>query len=323
MNGLHRRTLLAAALAAPGIARAQEAAWPARPVTLVTGYPAGALTDTATRAAAERIARELGQPVVVENRTGAAAAIAAAHVVRARPDGYTLLMGAASLAIAPALQPQLVPQDPLRELAPIAHFYDTPFILVLHPDVPAADFAGFLDLARRTPGGLTFGSSGIGAVNHLMIEMIHRASGAPFVHVPYRGAAPALVDLTAGRLPAFLATVSDAAPLLADRRARAIAVTARERIALMPDLPAMQETLPGVQASFWQALFAPAGTPQPIIARLAAAMRAATADPAFRAQWEARGLVMGQGGPEELRALLTADLATWRALIREAGIRVE
>ncbi|SDE43435.1 Bug family tripartite tricarboxylate transporter substrate binding protein [Belnapia rosea] len=308
MSGIGRRTFLAAALGAPAAARAQEAAWPARPVTLVTGYPAGALTDTATRAAAERLARELGQPVVVENRTGAAAAIAAAHVVRARPDGYTLLMGAASLAIAPALQPQLVPQDPLRELAPIAHFYDTPFILVVHPDVPAADFAGFLDLARRTPGGLTFGSSGI---------------GAPFVHVPYRGAAPALVDLTAGRLPAFLATVSDAAPLLADRRARAIAVTARERIALMPDLPAMQETLPGVQASFWQALFAPAGTPQPIVARLAAAMRAATGDPAFRAQWEPCGLVMGQGGPEELRALLAADLATWGRLIRESGIRVE
>ncbi|MBR0682087.1 tripartite tricarboxylate transporter substrate binding protein [Roseomonas eburnea] len=323
MRGIGRRTFLAAALGAPAVARAQDAAWPARPVTVVTGYAAGGLSDVVARAVAERMAADLGQPVVVENRTGAAASIAAAHVVRARPDGYTLLLGTSTLAINPTLQPSLPPQDPLRELAPVAQTYDTPFVLLVNAELPARDLAGFLAYARARPGEVMVAHSGTGSVNHLLTEMVQRAAGLRFGQVPYRGAPPALLDLKAGRVQATFATLSDAQPQLEDGRLRLLAVSSRERIAAIPAVPTVQETLPGVHAAFWQAMFAPAGTPAPVIARLAASLRAATGAPEFRALWGPRGVVIASGGPEELRRMLASEIESWGRLIREAGIRAD
>ena len=180
---MHRRALLALPLAAPLIARAQEA-WPTRPITLLTGFAPGGLTDVMTRLIAARLSRELGQPVVVENRAGGATAIASTAVAQARPDGYTLLMGASSLAINPTLQPNLTPREPLRELLPVGTGYRSAFVLHVHPDLPARTLAGFIAHARANPGRISFGSSGTGAVNHLCLELLRTRAGIDGVHIP-------------------------------------------------------------------------------------------------------------------------------------------
>lgn len=320
------RRLILALAASPLLARgaaSQEAGYPTRPITLINAYPPGGLTDTTTRALAERAGRELGQPMVVENRPGGATSPGNTAVSAARPDGYTLLMGSPTLAINPALQPALTPRDPQRELAPIATGYRSPLILHVHPSVPATTLAEFIAHEKAHPGQMNYGSSGIGAVNQLAMELLRTRAGLDLAHIPYRGGAPALLDLRAGRLQAMFSAALEAQPSVFEGATRAIAVSSAERLALFPAVPAVAETLPGYDVAFWQGLFAPAGTPAPVIRRLEAAMAAATGDGTLTARLAEQGVTLAPGGADHLAALLARESEIWSRLIRDAGIRPE
>lgn len=319
---MDRRTTLGLLLATPGLAMAQPA-WPTRPITVVTGFAPGGLTDVMTRLIANRMSRELGQPIVVENRAGGATSIASTAVARATPDGYTLLMGASSLAINPALQPNLTPREPLRELVPVGMGYRSAFVLHVHPGLPARTVAEFIAHAKANPGRISFGSSGTGAVNHLCLELFRLRAGIEVVHVPYRGGAPALIDLRAGRIQAMFAAALEAIPAIREGATRVLAVSSATRLPLLPDVPAVAETLPGFDAVFWQGLFAPPGTPEPVIARLAAALRATTEDPEVRTRMAEQGVAAETGDAAALRRVLVEDTETWGRLIRETGIQPE
>jgi len=324
---VRRRSVLAAtALAAPPLARAAWAqagaeGFPNRPVAVLTGYTPGGVTDTAARAVAERLGRELGQPVVVENRPGAATAVANTAVAQARPDGYTLLMGTSTLAINPALQPNLTPREPMRDLLPIGMVFRTAFVLHVHPSVPANTAAEFIAYAKANPGKVNFGSSGTGAVNHLCQALFARQAGIEVTHVPFRGGAPALLELRQGRIQAMFQAVQEALPVLREGATCGLAISSAERSPLLPDVPPVADTLPGFDAVFWQGLFAPVGTPEPVVARLGAALRAATDDPALRARMAEQGVSVQTGDAAMLRDLLARETESWGRLIREAGIK--
>jgi tripartite-type tricarboxylate transporter receptor subunit TctC len=325
---MQRRSLLSAAVLLSGAvsgASAQQAGgpFPNRPITVCVGFPPGALSDLATRALGQRMAQELGQPVVVDNRPGAGTSVASGYVAQARPDGYTLLMASSSLATNPTALPHLPPRDPERDLAPIGLAYISPFLLVVREDFPARSLAEFIAYAKAHPGQVNFASSGIGAVNHLALELLKKSAGVALEHVPYRGGAPALLDLRAGRVGAFLATELDAGPLMREGALRALATTSAQRLAQMPDVPAVAEVLPGYEAVYWQALFAPAETPEPVVQRLSAALRTATGDGELRAGMRARGVELLQGGPAELREYLRKQIDTWGRLIREANLKLD
>lgn len=322
-NSLGRRMLIGGALAATAAPAIAQDTYPSRPVVLVTGYAPGGLTDTTTRLIAQRMERELGQPVVVENRAGGATSVASTYVANARPDGYTLLMGASSLAINPALQPNLTPRDPQKELVPVGMGYRSAFVLHVHPDVPARTTAEFIAYAKANPGRINFGSSGTGAVNHLCLELFRTRAGISVEHIPYRGGAPALLDLQSGRIQAMFQAALEALPVLAENKTRALAVSSAERLAVLPQVPPIADVLPGFDAVFWQGLFAPVGTPAAATAKLGAALRAATEDQALRARLADQGVALQTGDAAYLRDLLAQDTQSWGQLIREANIRPE
>jgi tripartite-type tricarboxylate transporter receptor subunit TctC len=320
-----RRALLAAPLALPALAgRAQaQDAWPNRTIAVLLGYPPGGVTDFAARAVCERLGRALGQTVVLENRPGAATAVANSAVAQARPDGYTLLMGTSTLAINPALQPNLTPRDPMRELTPIGTVFRTAFVLHVHPSVPARNAAELIAYAKANPGKMNFGSSGTGAVNHLCLELFRARAGIDVVHVPYRGGAAALLDLRAGRIQGMFNAVQEALPAVREGATRALAISSKERAAAMPDLPPLADTLADFDGVFWQGLFGPAGLPAPIVARAGAALREATTDPTLVARMAEQGVALTPGDDAALRRTLSEETQMWGRLIREQNIRPE
>ncbi|WP_144186506.1 Bug family tripartite tricarboxylate transporter substrate binding protein [Elioraea rosea] len=316
-----RRSLLAApalVLAAP--VRAQG--WPARPITAVVTYPPGGVTDTTARAICEGLARELGQPVVIENRPGAGTSIGSTHVARATPDGYTILFGATSLAINPTLQPQLTPKDPMTELRPIGMAMRSPFVLHVHPDVPAKTVAELIAYAKANPGKLSGGSSGNGAVNHLALELLKARAGIDILHVPYRGGAQMVLDLVAGRVQLAFQAALEAIPVMREGRTRGIAISSAERFAATPELPPVAATLSGFDAVFWQGVFVPAGTPDAVASRLEAALMKVTGDRALQERFAALGAVAASGDAAALRRLLAEETERWGTLIRSANITV-
>jgi len=317
-----RRALLGlpAILATPSLA---QGTWPSRAVTLVVPYAPGGGADVITRATAPIMERVLGQPVVVENRAGGATALAATYVSQARADGYTLLMGTTSLAINPALQPNLTPRDPTRELAPVGPVYRNPFVLQVHASLPVRTLAEFVAYAKANPGKLDYGSAGIGTVNHLAFVLLAKEAGIDVEHIPYRGGGPALLDLRAGRVQALFSSALEAMPLIQDGVSRAIAVSSATRIALFPDVPPVADSIPGFDVAFWQGLFAPVGTPDAVVARLAEALRAATTDAELRRRMTEQGVDLVVGGPQEIARMLADETATWARVVREANIRVD
>ncbi|WP_431281054.1 Bug family tripartite tricarboxylate transporter substrate binding protein [Humitalea sp. 24SJ18S-53] len=322
-HDLPRRAVLAAVLAAPALTAQAQDAWPSRPITLINGYAPGGLTDISTRAIAERLSRELGQTIVVDSRPGGGTSVSATAVAAARPDGYTLLMGATSLAINPALQPSLTPRDPMTALVPVGLGYRSAFVLHVHPSLPARNAAEFIAYAKANPGKIDFGSSGVGAVNHLALELLRVAGGIEVNHIPYRGGAPALIDLRTGRIQAMWQAALEAIPAIRDGATRPIAVSGLDRLALLPDVPPMADTLPGFDATFWQGVFAPVGTPPAVLARLESGLRVTTTDPVLAARLGEQGVALAPGSAEDLRALLARETASWGRLIREQGIRAE
>ena len=320
-----RRALLAAPLALPAFVRgaAAQDAWPSRAVTVLLGYPPGGVTDFGARAVCERMGRSLGQSLVLENRPGAATAVANSAAAQARPDGYTLLMGTSTLAINPALQPNLTPKDPRAELTPIGTVFRTAFVLHVHPSLPVRSTAELIAYAKANPGKLNFGSSGTGAVNHLCYELFRARAGIDAVHVPYRGGAAALIDLRTNRIQAMFSAAQEALPALREGATRGLAVSSKERMSILPDLPPVADAVAGFDGVFWQGLFGPAGLPAPIVARAGAALREATTDPTLIARLGEQGVALTAGDADAMRRLLAEETEMWGRLIREQNIRPE
>jgi tripartite-type tricarboxylate transporter receptor subunit TctC len=312
-----RRALLAAPLAWP--AQAQDA-WPQRAVTLVVPFAPGGPVDNAARPLAEGLRRQLGQAVVIENRAGAGGVVGTRQVMQARADGYTLLVASPGpLVIAPAATPDA--PDPLQALAPVALISDSPQVLVVTNALPATTLAEFVALARARPGELNLGSAGIGTTPHLAMELLGRLTGTRFEHVPYRGTGAAIPDLVAGKIDALFGDISAVLPLVEGGRLRALAVTGTTRSPLAPAIPSAGELgQPGLVVRNWQALMAPASTPEPVLRRAAAAAEAALQDETVRAALLRQGATPGDGGPARLAAFLREERATWDPVVRAIGL---
>ncbi|MCK8785343.1 tripartite tricarboxylate transporter substrate binding protein [Roseomonas sp. NAR14] len=317
-----RRGVLGAALLAPFAAQAQET-WPSRPIRVIVPFPPGGPTDIVARVLAERMARDLGQPLVVENRPGANANIGNEAAARAEPDGYTVLYNTSSIVLSPALYTRLS-YDVMRDLAPVALTATIPLVLVLHPSLPVSTVQEFIAHVRARPGQLSHGSSGNGNVTHLGAVMFLRANGLEAVHVPYRGSAPALVDAAAGQVQFLTDTVNSALPLVREGRLKALAMFSKERIAPLPDVPTLSETvMPGFEVGAWQGIMVPARTPDAVVRRLNAAVMLALREPEVLAKLAEQGTTPLGGTPEDYGAYLRTELARWGRVIAENGVRLD
>ena len=328
-RSLLHRTALAAAVAAlaagaalPAAVRA--AAYPDRPVTLVVPFPAGGSTDLVARVVAERMTRALGQQVVVENKGGAGGNLGSAQVAKADPDGYTILMGTvATHALNPALYARM-PYDAVKDFAPVSLLVTVPNVLVVNPELPAKNVQELIALLKSKPGAYSYASSGNGTPLHLSGELFKSMAGVDMVHVPYKGAGPALTDVLGNQVPIMFDNLPSSTGYIRDGRLRGLAVTTAERAASMPDLPTIAESgLPGYETYTWNALFAPAGTPPEVVARLNAAAVEAVGDPAVKEKLAGFGATVVGSTPDQLAAHVRAELAKWAPVVKASGARID
>jgi len=321
---MRRRDLLlgaAAGLAAPAVGLHAESAWPRQPLRLVVPFPPGAANDTLGRAIADQLSPRLGQPVIVENRAGAGGAVGSETVARAAPDGYTLLLGhIGTLAVNPAIYPQL-PYDVLKDFAPVAMIAKVPNVLVVHPKLPFQDVKSFVDHVRAHPGELRYCSAGNGSAGHIVMLAFLNALGLEMEHVPYRGLGPALTDLIAGRVDVTLGGVPTVMPFVQQNQLRALAVSSTERVASLPEVPTVAETVsPGFDVVPWYGIAAPAATPPPIVMRINQEVNASLNSAAVKQRLEQEGAVPAPMTPEQFGSLIRTELDRWAKLIHEAGV---
>lgn len=318
---LHRRSLIAGLAALPAPALAQG--FPTRPIRLICPFAAGGSADASARQLAAPLSAVLGQPVVVENRPGGGATLGAQLVARAAPDGHTLLYGTPGPQIINPHLMRSLPYDPVRDFAPVSGYKRAPNLLAVHPSLGVNDVAGLIALARARPGQLTFASSGVGSSSHLAGEMLKFMARIDITHVPYRGTGPAVTDLIAGTVSMALDTLSILLPGARNGSLRALGVTTPQRSPLVPELPALAETLPGFDAAPFNYIAATGGTPHEIVLRLNQAIVGILNDPAYRARMEALGEEATPSTPEELATTIARESARWRQVIDAAGIRIE
>jgi tripartite-type tricarboxylate transporter receptor subunit TctC len=310
-----------ALLAAAAAAHAADIAYPNKAIRLIIPFPPGGSADPLGRALGAWFADKFGVPVVADNRPGAGTAIAHTLGARAAKDGYTLLLGSSSgLTTNPAMGSKL-DYDPVKDFAFVSLAAYVPQFLVVHPAVQAKNVKELIELAKAQPGTISFGSPGVGAVGHLSIEWITGITGARFVHVPYKGAGPALIDLVGGRIQALFGSVTANQPHVSSGRVRAIATGHRERLRAHPDIPTVAETLPGFTNNGWYGVVAPAGTPGPIINKLHAETKRALSNAEFAKHVEAIGMEPAGSTPQELREWVVSELARWTKVVRDAGIQ--
>jgi tripartite-type tricarboxylate transporter receptor subunit TctC len=320
---VNRRALVCgfAASALPGFARAQDRSGP---VTLIVPFAAGGSTDAIARIVAEAMRGPLGQTVIVENRGGAGGSLGTAAMARAAPDGLTIGMGTAStLAINPAAYVKL-PYDVLADLAPIGLIAEVPNIMSINPGLPARDMASFIALAKEKPDALAYGSSGNGSVSHLMGEQFKLATGTKLLHVPYRGVGPALTDTVGGQIQVMFDNLPTSLALVRDGKLRALAVSSKQRLKALPDVPTFAELNLGELA--WSAFFglvAPAHMPAPVVARLNAALNEALAQAAVRDLLAAQQATVSPGTPADFAALIKREAARMQRATLAAHIRIE
>lgn len=312
---------LVAALLVATTAGAQE--YPVRPVRIVVPYAPGGPVDIVTRITAQRLSEALGQQCIVENRAGAGGNIAVEFVARATPDGYTLLMGAnGTNAINPSLYKKL-PVDPEKDLAAVSMVASSAMILVVHPSLPVASVKQLIALARSRPGVIIYASSGSGSTAHLASELFKSMAKIDLLHVPYKGAGPALTDLVAGHVQTMITAISSTLPYVKAGRLKPLAVSSEKRQALLPEVPAVAEQLPGYEVTTWYGVFAPAGTPRPIIDKLNQALVRALAAPDARSRLAAVGANAQTNTPEQFAQAVSRERAKWAKTIKESGARAE
>ena len=325
-----RRTTLAIPLAitlafgALASAPALAQSFPSRPVNLVVPFPPGGGTDTGARILAEQLSKRWGQPVVVENKGGAAGQIGADSVAKAKPDGYTLLLGnIGTQAINPSLYAKL-PYDADKAFAPVSLVAELPLAMMVNPALPAKTASEFIALAKSKPGQLSYSSSGSGSAPHLAAEIFKDQTGTFVLHVPYRGGGPAIADLLAGHVQLSFMTVLEASGHIKGGKLRALAVTGDKRVQALPDVPTLAESVvPGFNAISWIGLLAPAGTPPDVVDKIAADVRAVLADDAVKARITALGGVPRATTPQEFGKLIADDKARYAQIIRSRKITVE
>ena len=298
--------------------------YPAKPIRLIVPFPPGGPTDTHSRWAAHQLNTAFGQPVVVENRAGAAGVIGTEAVAKAAPDGYTLLGGnPGPLTIAPSVRKQLA-YDPIRDFAPITLIARSASCMCIHPSIPAKGLKEFIALAKSQPGKINYATPGVGTVGHLAIENFATLAGIKMTHVPYKGAALYTVDLIAGNMDFAQIQIFQAAPYVRAGKLRALAVTAVARSALLPDVPtAAEQGLKGFSSYNWNGVLAPAGTPKAIIDRIHAVLSKPLNNLETRKQMEAVGYEVSGDGPAEYAAFITAETQKWADVAKKAGIPKE
>lgn len=297
--------------------------YPQRAVRVVVAYPAGGSIDTVARLTGQRFVSALGQQFMIDNRSGAAGIIGTDNVVKAAPDGYTLLMGsAAAIASAPSMYAKL-PYDPDRDLAPVVLVANQPNVLLLHPSVPARNLKEFIALTKANPGKFNYGSSGIGATQHMTSELFAMMTGTKIVHVPYRGGAPAMTDLMTGQIDFMFTPAPNSIAQLRSGRVRGLAVTSLKRSGILPDLPTMDETgLKGFELLGWIGLLAPAGTPPQIISRLNGEVHKMLGGD-LKPKLADLGLDVAGGTPEQFSAFIKKDIAKYAKIVKVANIPLQ
>jgi tripartite-type tricarboxylate transporter receptor subunit TctC len=304
----------------PAFAAAQG--YPNKPIKLIVPLAAAGTGDTLARTVGEAMARELGQPVVIDNRPGAGGLVGTETVASAPPDGYTLLAVSPSHVINPALYAKKT-YDPLKGFEPITVMANTHQVIVAHPSVPVKTIRELIDYSKKNPGTLNYGSAGTGSATHLNMELFKSMSGADITHVPYKGSTQARNDVLSGQVQLAMDGLLPLQPLIADKRLVPLAITSSRRAKSNPEIPTIGETVPGYSSDTWYGLLVPAGTPKEVIAALHRAAVKALNTPAVRERLERLGAEPVGGSPEEFRKLLENEQKLWARVVRESGAKVE
>ena len=303
---------------------AQAPAFPNRPVTLIVPVAPGGILDTVARMLAADMGKTLGQPVIVDNKPGASGNIGASFVAKSPADGYTLLVGYSMFHVGNPSMFRNLAWDPVRDFASVAMAAVSPHVIAVHPSVPAQTLKELVDLAKKEPGKLNYASPGSGSVPHVGMELFKQQTGADIVHVPYKGAGPMMQDVVGGAVQATIATPPSILGFVQSGRVRALAVAAKSRHPLLPDVPTTAEAgFPNFELEAWVALFAPAGTPRDVIAKLTAATQEALKSPAVIERARTTGMAIRFMPPAELDATVKADLQYWSKVIRDAKITAD
>ncbi len=321
---MFKKTIVGVALAAAtlcGTAFAQN--YPTKPVTIVVPFSPGGATDIMSRLLAERLNKRLGQPVIVENKPGAGTMIASEYVAKAPADGYTLLVAASSLGIAPSLYKK-VNYDPVKDFTPISQVASVVHVLVVHPSIPAKNVGELVTWLKANPSKANYGSVGAGTSTHLEAELFNSVAGVKMEHIPYKGSAPALTDMIGGQLQVMFDAYASSGPFIKDGRVRLLAVTTAQRSKSLPDTPTVSESgLPGYEAMPWLGLVAPAGTPAQIVNKLYAELHEVLQEPAVQERFRSLGLDIIGSKPEEFSAFLKKDIVKWAQVIKDSGAKVD
>lgn len=321
MARLSRRALLGTALAAPPLLAHAQGEWPNRTISWVVPFTPGGITDTNARLVAQGLTQRLGQNVIIENRAGAGGSIGTEAVARMAPDGYTILYGTlGTLCANPVLYPS-VTTDAARDFVAVHGLTDTPNLLVANPDRSFRDVAGLIAHAKANPERVTFATSGVGTGTHLSAALFEYVADIRMTQVPYRGSAPALTDLVAGRTDIMFDYLISAGPHVRDRRLRGLAMTTARRMEVAPDIPAIAETLPGAESRSWSGVFMPARTPAAITARMAREMAAVLREASVVTTLAAGGSTPLMLATDEFQGFVAGEAPRWRTVIERSGAR--
>jgi tripartite-type tricarboxylate transporter receptor subunit TctC len=321
---LQKLGVMCCALLFSDFAHAQGAdGYPAKPVRLVIGLAPGGATDIQARLFAQKLTESMGRPVVVENRAGAGGTIAYAQVAKSPPDGYTLMGISSGYTITPAVYSKL-PYDPLKDFVPVSLVVQAPFLLLTHPSLPVRSVKDLLALARAKPDVLDCGSAGYGSSTHMAFELFRTMAGVKITHIPYKGTGPALVDVTAGQVQMLFGNVLSSLSPAKAGRLRALAVTTPKRSKVLPDLPTISESgVPGYENSTWFGVIAPAGTPPAIVGKLNSELVKASQSPEIVERIAPDGGEPVGNTPEQFGRHIATEIARWRKVVKDAGIKIE
>lgn len=321
MNQWMKPVLIAAAMALG--AGAAQAQWPDKPVKLVVPYPAGGAADTTARILAQYLGERLKQQVIVDNRPGASGTIGASYVAKAPGDGYTLLLDATSYTVNPSLFPKLN-YDPAKDLAPVSLIMQVPLLMVVPTGSPYASVADVVKVAKEKPGKLTFASAGSGGAQHLAAELFSQNEKISMTHIPYKGGAPALTDLIGGQVDLMFSATTASGPFVKGGKLKPLAITSAKRLETWPQVPTVAESgVKGFEVNEWNGLFAPAGTPRPILDRLEAETRAVVASPEVASRFAEMGVQGVGSSSKDFAAFVKSETAKWASVIKAGNIKAD
>lgn len=296
-------------------------AYPSKPVRLVAAFPAGGTSDVIARLLAEQLGPALGQPVVVENRVGSNGMIGTDYVAKSAPDGYTILLAPSGHAINNSLNPN-VPYDPIKDFTMITLIGTVPMVVTVNPGVPASSLRELVELAKAKPGAVNFGSGGPGSSNQLATELFASMAGIKMTHIPYKGDTPGIADLLGGHIAFIFLNTPAALPLVKGGKARALAITSAERSPLLPDVPAIAESLPGYAAGSWHGIFGPAGLPPEVLKRLNAELVKVVRSPGVADKLRGMGVNVVANSPDEFTEFVRAEIVKWAQVIKTANVKL-